>query len=162
MNWDDYFVLLCIVIAQRSKDPRSKHGSIIVNSNNKIISTGYNGYPSKVNESMLPGLDTDGKYDYIIHSEMNSLLFAGQDVRGCTIYVSGFPCRNCFKHIIQSGIKRIVIGPITYKNVDTEMDIVKTLYNAASDVSIEIYNNNDLIIKNLDNTKAYLLNKLSN
>ncbi|AET42627.1 deoxycytidylate deaminase [Emiliania huxleyi virus 202] len=115
--WDQYFMGVAKLSAMRSKDPNTQVGSCIIEpSTNKIVSIGYNGFPRGCNDDEFPWgrkekntniLNT--KYPFVVHSEANSILNAnGTSVNGCTMYVTLFPCNECTKLIIQSGIAEIV------------------------------------------------------
>ncbi|MBR5272204.1 MAG: dCMP deaminase family protein [Clostridia bacterium] len=113
ISWDEYFMGIALLSAKRSKDPSTQVGACIVNSNNKIMSVGYNGFPLGCNDDEFPwersGEEYDTKYPYVCHAELNAILnCAGGGLSGCTIYVALFPCNECAKAIIQSGIKRVV------------------------------------------------------
>jgi len=132
----------------RSKDPRTQVGACIVDTNHRIISTGYNGMPNNCNDSEMPweskeGLE--GKYLYVIHAEQNAILYGKNDLQGCTLYVTLFPCNECSKSIIQSGISEVVYLSDKYK--DKEFSIAsRFILNMAgvkcrrliSDTNIEI------------------------
>ena len=113
ISWDEYFMGIALLSAKRSKDPNTQVGACIVNSKNKIMSVGYNGFPRGCSDDQFPwdkeGDDYDTKYPYVCHAELNAILnCAGGSLAGCTIYVALFPCNECAKAIIQSGIKRVV------------------------------------------------------
>lgn len=114
ISWADYFMGLAILASHRSKDPNSQVGACVVNEENKIVGVGYNGFPIGCNDNHLPwGRDgdcsLDTKYPYVCHAELNAILNANTtDTRGCTLYVSLFPCNECAKLIIQSGIRKVV------------------------------------------------------
>ncbi|MEG0034450.1 MAG: dCMP deaminase family protein [Bacilli bacterium] len=113
ISWDEYFMGIALLSAQRSKDPNTKVGACIVDSEHKVVSIGYNGMPRGLDESQLSwnkGEDLDSKYLYVCHAEFNAILNTrnGSALKGCTLYVSLFPCNECAKAIIQSGIKEIV------------------------------------------------------
>lgn len=111
--WDDYFMAVAFLSAQRSKDPSTQVGACIVDSDKKIVGIGYNGMPIGCDDDKLPwGKSSDDwletKYPYVCHAEMNAILNKnGASVKGCSIYVALFPCNECAKIIIQSGIKRV-------------------------------------------------------
>ncbi|XP_077984313.1 deoxycytidylate deaminase-like [Glandiceps talaboti] len=100
--------------AQRSKDPSSQVGACIVNCEKKIVGIGYNGMPSGCSDDALPWRRTaddklETKYPYVCHAELNAILNKNSaDVKGCTMYVALFPCNECAKLVIQSGIKEVV------------------------------------------------------
>lgn len=105
--WDKRFLELAELISSWSKDPSTKVGAVIT-SGNKIISLGYNGFPSKINDDDRL-YQREEKYKIIIHAERNAILFANQNLNNCTIYTYPFmPCSSCASLIIQSGINRVV------------------------------------------------------
>ena len=111
ISWDEYFMGVAMLAARRSKDPNTQVGACIVSPDNIIVSTGYNGMPKGCSDDEYPwardGEDT--KYPYVVHAELNAILNAsGRDLRGSRIYVALFPCNECAKAIIQSGIKEVV------------------------------------------------------
>ncbi|XP_066913110.1 deoxycytidylate deaminase-like [Clytia hemisphaerica] len=114
LSWEDYFMATAFLAAQRSKDPSSQVGACIVNDEKRIVGVGYNGMPtgcddeelswSRVGETYL-----DTKYAYVCHAEMNAIMNKNSaSVKNCTIYVALFPCNECAKLIVQSGIKEVV------------------------------------------------------
>ncbi|ETK77134.1 hypothetical protein F441_16904 [Phytophthora nicotianae CJ01A1] len=116
LSWDDYFMSVAFLSAMRSKDPSTQVGACIVNPERKIVGIGYNGFPNGCGDDDLPwaresatSSPLDTKYPYVCHAEMNAILNKNStDVKGCTIYVALFPCNECAKLIIQSGIARVV------------------------------------------------------
>ena len=111
ISWDEYFMGVALLASKRSKDPNTQVGACVANSNNIILSTGYNGFPIGCSDDEYPwnreGDDT--KYPYVVHAELNTILNAnGKNLRGSRIYVSLFPCNECAKAIIQAGIKEVV------------------------------------------------------
>ena len=111
INWDEYFMGIAMLAARRSKDPNTQVGACIVSPDNIIISTGYNGMPKGCSDDEYPW-EREGeqtKYPYVVHAELNAILNAnGRDLRGSRIYVALFPCNECAKAIIQSGVKEVV------------------------------------------------------
>ncbi|MDE6583340.1 MAG: dCMP deaminase family protein [Clostridia bacterium] len=115
ISWEEYFMGVAMFSAFRSKDPKRQIGACIVNPENKIVSCGYNGMPLVANKNnddvytwSKEGDLLDTKYPYVVHSELNAILNARTDLRGCRIYVTLFPCNECCKAIIQSGITEVV------------------------------------------------------
>ena len=113
INWDEYFMGMAKLSALRSKDPNTKVGACIVDENHKVVSNGYNGMPRGIDESKISwnkGEGLDSKYLYVCHAEFNAILNTrdGSQLKGCTLYVTLFPCNECTKAIIQTGIKEIV------------------------------------------------------
>lgn len=125
IDWDNYFMMVSIISGKRSKDPSTQVGACIVNEEKKIIGVGYNGLPNGCKDEDYPwdsreGKLPDTKYPYICHAELNAILNATTSVKGAIIYVSLFPCNECAKAIIQSGIKEIVYLSDKYKDTDTD------------------------------------------
>ena len=111
ISWDDYFMGVSLLAAKRSKDPHTQVGACIVSEDNIIISTGYNGFPAGCSDDEYSWNRTgkDTKYPYVVHAELNAILnSSGRSLKGAKIYVSLFPCNECAKAIIQSGIKEVV------------------------------------------------------
>ena len=111
ISWDEYFMGIAMLAAKRSKDPNTQVGACIVSEDNIIISTGYNGMPKGCSDDEFPW-NRDGtvnKYAYVVHAELNAILNAnGRDLRGSRVYVALFPCNECAKAIIQSGVKEVL------------------------------------------------------
>jgi dCMP deaminase len=119
-KWDEYYLAMAFVVAQRSFDPSSKCGTVIVSKDNRVLSTGYNGPIKGSVDSQIP-LTRPQKYCHMIHGEENALLaYSGsfQDIQGSTAYVTGRPCHKCLRMMLQKGITRIVYGPNVTKVVD--------------------------------------------
>ena len=113
INWDEYFMGIALLSSKRSKDPNTKVGACIVDDDHKVVSIGYNGMPKGLDESQLSWNKNDGldsKYWYVCHAEFNAILNTrnGSSLKGCTLYVTLFPCNECAKAIVQTGIKKIV------------------------------------------------------
>ena len=108
--------------AVRSKDPSTQVGAVIVDSNNKVVGLGYNGFPRGCDDKEFPwereGEFLDTKYAYVVHAELNAILNANKLIDNCRLYVSLFPCNECSKAIIQSGIKEIIYESDKYKDLD--------------------------------------------
>ena len=121
ISWDEYFMGVAMLAARRSKDPSTQVGACIVSQDNIIISTGYNGMPKGCSDDEFPwarsGQENETKYPYVVHAELNAVLNAnGRDLRGSRLYVALFPCNECAKAIIQSGIREIVYLSDKYKD----------------------------------------------
>lgn len=113
LSWDEYFMGLAHLSAKRSKDPNTKVGACIVSKDHKVVGIGYNGLPRGLSDKDYPWDHRDGefletKYPYVVHAELNAILNSKCDLNGCTLYVSLFPCNECAKAIIQSGISKVV------------------------------------------------------
>ena len=111
ISWDEYFMGVALLAAKRSKDPNTQVGACIVDKNNVILTTGYNGFPKGCSDDEFPW-DREGevtKYPFVVHAELNAILNAsGKDLSGSRIYVDLFPCNECAKAIIQSGIREVI------------------------------------------------------
>jgi len=123
ISWDEYFMGIAYLSAMRSKDPSTQVGACIVDQNHKVVSIGYNGMPVGCDDDCMPwsrdGEDINNKYWYVCHAEFNAILNAHrQSLEGCTIYVSLFPCNECAKAIIQTGIKEIVYVSDKYAHTE--------------------------------------------
>lgn len=119
LSWDEYFMSVAYLASMRSKDPNTQVGACIVDSNNKILSMGYNGFPMGCSDDEFPwardGEDFDSKYFYVTHSELNAILnYRGGSLEGSKLYVTLFPCNECAKACIQAGIKTIVYDSDKY------------------------------------------------
>ena len=120
ITWDEYFMGIALWSAKRSKDPSTQVGACIVNQLNKIVGIGYNGFPIGCSDDDLPWAKTsedsnETKYPYVVHAEANAILNSTKDLHGSRIYVALFPCNECTKLIIQSGIKEILYLSDKYK-----------------------------------------------
>ena len=108
ISWDEYFMGVALLAAKRSKDPNTQVGACIVDQNNVILTTGYNGFPKGCSDDEFPW-NPQGeitKYPFVVHAELNAILNAsGKSLRGSRLYVALFPCNECAKAIIQAGIK---------------------------------------------------------
>ena len=124
ISWDEYFMGIAMLAAKRSKDPNTQVGACIVSQDNIIISTGYNGMPKGCSDDEYPW-ERDGeqtKYPYVVHAELNAVLNAnGRDLRGSKLYVALFPCNECTKAIIQSGIAEVVYYGDKYHDSDSSI-----------------------------------------
>lgn len=124
LSWDEYFMSIAKLSALRSKDPNTQVGACIVNKQKRIVGIGYNGFPSGTSDGDFSWereadnvLDT--KYPYVVHAEVNAILNSRQNLEGCILYVSLFPCNECAKIIIQSGIKEVVYISDKYKGTNS-------------------------------------------
>ena len=153
LSWDEYFMGLAHLSALRSKDPNTQVGAAIVDENHRVVSVGYNGFPKGCSDDDFPwareGGVLDTKYAFVVHAELNAILNSKWPVAGCTLYVSLFPCNECAKAIIQSGIKRIVYESDKYNGVDTNI-ASKRMLKAAGVILDKIENTIQL---NVEKTK---------
>lgn len=124
LAWDDYFMAVALLSAQRSKDPNTQVGACIVNRQKRIVGVGYNGFPTGCSDDTLPwcreGEFLNTKYPYVCHAELNAVLNSVPgNLTGCTIYTALFPCNECAKVIIQAGIIEVVFLSDKYADTDT-------------------------------------------
>ena len=136
LTWDEYFMGVAMLSGVRSKDPNTQVGCCIVSQDNKILSMGYNGFPKGCSDDEFPWAregenPLETKYVYSTHSELNAILnYSGGSLAGAKLYVSLFPCNECAKAIIQSGIRRIVYDSDKYETTPAVVASKKML-NAA-------------------------------
>ena len=110
-HWDARFLALAEHIAQWSKDPSTKVGCVIASSDRRVVSTGFNGLPSGVEDSLERLTDRDLKYEMTVHAERNAIINARRDLTGCRLYVTLRPCSVCAAMIIQAGIAEVITPP---------------------------------------------------
>jgi dCMP deaminase len=122
ISWDECFMRMAHVISDRSKDPSTQAGSVIVDQNNVVLGVGYNGFPRGIDSDKFSwereGAFLDTKYAYVCHAEENAIFNSNNAVKGCKLYCTLFPCNECAKSIIQNGIKEVIYESDKYKNVD--------------------------------------------
>ncbi len=122
LSWDEYFMSIAVLSSKRSKDPSTQVGACIVDNEKKILSMGYNGMPHCCDDDEYPWGKDEGlnsKYLYVCHAELNAILNSHSgDVKGSTVYTTLFPCNECAKAIIQSGIKEVVYYEDKYADTD--------------------------------------------
>lgn len=154
LSWNQYFMGIAFLSSKRSKDPRTKVGSCIVNKENKIIGIGYNGMPCGCDDAEFPwgheGELLSTKYPYVVHAELNAILNSNSNLKDCTIFTTLFPCNECCKAIIQSGIKKIIYLSDKYKSTDAILAAKRMLDSAK--VSYETFDETISIELDLNNT----------
>lgn len=121
ISWEEYFMGVALLAAERSKDPNTQVGACIVDEQNRILSTGYNGFPHGCSDDDFPWnrdeSKGDTKYQFVVHAELNAILNArGKSLAGSTLYVGLFPCNECAKAIIQAGVSEVIYLSDKYKN----------------------------------------------
>lgn len=127
-DWDTTFMAIADVVANRSKDPRTQVGAIIVNKDNIITSIGYNGFPRGIDDDKWPW-DAPQKYMVIVHAEANAILNSNQQsLKDCKLYVPFFTCNECAKLIIQSGIREVIYRTDYYYD-EYSMVIARQMYD---------------------------------
>lgn len=123
LSWDEYFMSLAHLSAMRSKDPNTQVGACIVNQKKRVIGIGYNGMPYGCEDEEYPwgreGDTLNTKYAYVVHAELNAILNSTASLDGAKIYVSLFPCNECAKAIIQSGIREVIYESNKYADTDS-------------------------------------------
>ena len=140
ISWDEYFMGVALLAAERSKDPSTQVGACIVDEDNRIVSTGYNGFPYGCSDDEYPWSrqgesEAETKYGYVVHAELNAILNArGRNVAGTRLYVALFPCNECAKAIIQAGIREVVYLSDKYGN--TPMTLISKRMLASAGVKL--------------------------
>ena len=135
ITWDEYFMGVSLLAAERSKDPSTQVGACIVSDDNRILSTGYNGFPQGCSDDDFPwnrdATVGETKYNFVVHAELNAILNAGgRSLVGSRIFVSLFPCHECAKAIIQSGVKEVVYLSDKYNGTESD-NASKRMLNSA-------------------------------
>ena len=146
ISWDEYFMGIAHLSGLRSKDPHTQVGACIVSKDHKILSVGYNGFPTGCSDDLFPwnreGEALDSKYVYVTHGELNAILnYRGGSLEGSSLYVTLFPCNECAKAIIQSGIKEVVYDSDKYNGTDSCIASRKML--GAANVKVRRYQHTD-------------------
>ncbi len=156
LTWNEYFMGLAHLSALRSKDPNTQVGAAIIDENHRVVSVGYNGFPKGCSDDEFPWSRSGGvlnsKYAFVVHAELNAILNSPRSVSGCTIYVSLFPCNECAKAIIQSGIKRIVYESDKYADSETTIASKKMLQAAGIEL-VQLENTIKLSVEKVKNTE---------
>ena len=138
ISGDEYFMSIALLSSLRSKDGNTKVGACIVSDDHKVLSLGYNGMPLGVSDEEIPWAGSkenkpylETKYPYVCHAELNAMLNSGgSNLEGCKVYVALFPCNECAKAIIQSGIKEVIYISDKYRNTDS-VRASKRMFDAA-------------------------------
>lgn len=129
ISWDEYFMGIAVLSGQRSKDPSTQVGACIVTTEKKIVGTGYNGFPKGCSDEDFPwgkeGSFLETKYPFVMHAEQNAILNSTKDLKDCILYVGLFPCHECAKAIIQSGIVEVIY--LSEKHNGTPSDIASKM-----------------------------------
>lgn len=113
LSWDEYFMGIACLSAGRSKDPNTQVGACIVSQENRILSMGYNGMPRHCSDDEFPwgnqGDPEETKYMFVCHAELNAILnYTGGSLKGARVYTTLFPCNECAKALVQSGVSEII------------------------------------------------------
>lgn len=135
IDWDRRFIEMAKLVASWSKDPSTQTGAVIVDPRRRVVSVGYNGFARGVEDTPERYADRETKYKLIVHCERNALLFAGRDLKGCTLYTWPFmSCATCAAVVIQSGITRCVAPPIPEhlrERWEVDMDLARQQFHEA-------------------------------
>ena len=153
INWDEYFMGVALLSAKRSKDPNTQVGACIVTEDKRLVGLGYNGLPRGCSDDEFPW-ERDGeflntKYPFVCHAELNAILNSTRSLKDCIIYVALFPCHECSKAIIQSGIKEIVFLSDKYNGTDSDL-ASKRMLDAAGVTYRKLKPNIDKLILSFD------------
>jgi len=121
ISWDECFMRLAHVIAERSKDPSTQNGAVVATLDNIIVGLGYNGWPRGIEDKEL-SWERDGdfektKYAYVCHAEENAIYNANRQTNGGKLYCTLFPCNECAKTIIQNGITEVIYESDKYASL---------------------------------------------
>lgn len=153
ISWDEYFMGVASLSSKRSKDPNTQVGACVVNEDKRIIGIGYNGFPMGCRDDVFPWGKEDNylntKYPYVVHAEPNAILNCTSSLKGATLYVTLFPCNECAKLIIQSGIKHIVYASDKYHETESSIasrkmfDAAKVTYEKMPFIDIKIEQRGD-------------------
>lgn len=138
-SWTEYFREIALRAASRSKDPSTNVGAVLVDKNKSIIETGYNGFPPGITDTR-ERWTRPTKYDYVVHAEQNAIARAakaGKSVDGADLYVTHFPCKECAKIILASGVRRVYVdGGVAVMHNGADKDFVMSLFTESG---VEIY-----------------------
>jgi dCMP deaminase len=122
ISWDECFMRMAHVIAERSKDPSTQAGAVIVDQNNVVVGLGYNGFPRGIDSTTFPWERAGGfletKYAFVCHAEENAVYNSNNTTKKCKIYCTLFPCNECAKTLIQNGIVEVIYESDKYHNMD--------------------------------------------
>ena len=113
VNWDVRFLDLAEYVSTWSKDRSRGVGAIIVNDDNRVISMGYNGFPSGVDDDIDERHERPAKYSWVVHAESNAIANAarlGVSTMGAKIYLNLFPCARCSGDLINAGIAKVIVN----------------------------------------------------
>ncbi len=123
ISWDECFMRMTHIISERSKDPKTQVGAVVVDQKNVVVGMGYNGFPRGIESDQLPwereGKPTDTKYGYICHAEENAIYNANTSTNDCKVYCNLFPCNECAKTLIQKGIVEVIYEDDKYHDTDS-------------------------------------------
>lgn len=152
ISWDEYFMGIAVLSSMRSKDPNTQVGACIVSPEKKIIGVGYNGFPIGCSDDELPwareGEWIETKYPYVCHAELNAILNSPvSSLRGATLYVALFPCNECAKAIIQTGIRKVVYLSDKYRDTDATKASRRMMESAGIELMQLVPEKKELILR---------------
>jgi dCMP deaminase len=156
-DWDSYFIALCFQICQRSIDPSTQHGCVVVDNEHAILSTGYNSPPRGCNDEHIP-LTRPEKYPFMEHAEANAIINAarnGISLKDSTFYITGQPCEHCFRKIRGVGAKKIILGGVGAKCINEETFKIISILNEKSPIEVIRYHDDGTVEKLLARTGNY-------
>jgi len=156
-KWIKRFLDVAVLVSTWSKDPSTSVGSVIAR-DKRIVSTGFNGFPKGTRDDEKSYADRDTKYEKIIHSEMNAILFASQDVSDCVLYVTHVPCCRCATVIIQSGIKSVITLPQSKDYMERWKDQISAAINLFDEAFVDVWEFDPIDFCTLTNYKIILWN----
>ncbi len=139
MDWDRYFLEIAEVVSTRSPDPNTKHGCVLVDKNNRVLSTGYNGPIQGLPEGLVE-FERPQKYLWMIHAEDNAVTFSKCDLTDSVAYITGRPCIQCLRRLVQAGVCRIVFGTREAKCITDEEKRVTDLVVRGKNISFTMLN----------------------
>lgn len=163
-DWDEWFMTLCFVISQKSLDPHTKHGCVVVDDDRTILSVGYNSPPRGCDDTLIP-LERPAKYKFMEHSESNAVNNAartGTSLRGSTFYITGHPCQDCLRRIINVGAKKIIYGPVGSQCISDEDMTAMNIILKGQSLVLEEYSAWHHVDDLLQQTRLYIDRKLNN
>jgi len=146
LSWDEYFMSLALVTSLKSKDQSTQVGAVIIdNHTKKVVSSGYNGFPRYVDDNKIPQTRPE-KYLYVVHAELNAILHAERALHDCTLYVTVFPCSECMKAVIQTGMKKVVyLNELAGDNWDAYKTATLKLAELAKIEVVQFKGSNEII-----------------
>lgn len=160
-DWDTYFITQCFLIAQRSIDSSTKHGSLAVDKDHTVLALGFNSPPRGCCDEEIP-LTRPEKYEYFIHAEramINNAAKCGTTLDNSTVYITGHPCIHCMKDLISIGAKKVIYGPVQSNCLTEEMKISMNLILKDQSIILEAYKYPTKIRNLLDKTITYFNQK---
>lgn len=162
-DWDAWFITICCLVSQRSLDPHTKHGCVVIDADRTILSLGYNGPPRGCSDEDIP-LTRPAKYKYMSHAEVNAITNAarsGVSLKGATFYITGMPCQDCFRHILNVGARRIVYGVVGSVCIqDEDLEAIQRM-NSNGRIEFAEYRDTAAIFELLGTTRGYIERKLT-